>query len=539
MRLLNSTTLKLSEFFGNTIPSYAILSHTWGFEEVLFEDIEAPASRQKKGFKKIQLCCAQAKRDGYKWAWVDTCCIDKSSSAELSEAINSMYNWYKAAQICYVYLEDVKFAAPAYDPTELKESRWFTRGWTLQELLAPSRVEFYSSSWFLIGSKTGLADLISDITRINTDVLLLGDVNSSTVATRLSWASSRETTRVEDEAYCLMGIFDVNMPLLYGERGRAFRRLQEQIMNRHDDITLFAWTTDYQARVNTDLFAFSPKSFSSLNLRPETVSGPLNKITAEYLADYSTFLNAPPQITPRGVRVELPLRKSADGDKEYLAWIYLADKQHIMNLVCIPLHVVDYRTSTFSRIETHFCVAVPFEEKDTFKLTTIYVVNNNFAPKFARRQKNIPFKLVLEPKKGHHLNAEYLRVFSRSNYASTQPIIDFSPRPGEALFGYNLEFDPFMEVVGLKCRYINLDKGQKQILTIVVGCGDSKMPWCEVYQTESFPKDLLNQMLANQTQAPEPARDRFMVPLNDGGFLAIAARKTEMYTFEILIEVCL
>ncbi|KAM0420630.1 hypothetical protein ACHAPT_011546 [Fusarium lateritium] len=146
MRLLDTSSYELTEFIGNKIPSYAILSHTWGEGEVLFSDIQNKTAQSKNGFGKLVSCCRKAVEDGFKWVWIDTCCIDKSSSAELSEAINSMYQWYRDSVICYAYLEDVTDTLPAKGTSSkgFAESRWFTRGWTLQELIAPRAVEFYT-----------------------------------------------------------------------------------------------------------------------------------------------------------------------------------------------------------------------------------------------------------------------------------------------------------------------------------------------------------------------------------------------------------
>jgi hypothetical protein len=241
MRLINCTTYELKEFFSWHIPRYAILSHTWGDDEVSFADLtlgKATAAR-KRGFRKIQYTCQQATYDKLEYAWVDTCCIDKSSSAELSEAINSMYSWYKASAICYAYLFDVTEAGFS---TTFAASKWFTRGWTLQEILAPANVVFYDKSWARLGTKIQHLERITSITRI--DRLALSNeknLNSFCVAQRMSWASRRQTTRVEDMTYALLGIFDINMPMLYGEGHKAFIRLQEEIIRRSGDDSIFAW----------------------------------------------------------------------------------------------------------------------------------------------------------------------------------------------------------------------------------------------------------------------------------------------------------
>lgn len=173
---------------------------------------------------------------------INRCCIDKTSSAELSEAINSMFRWYQNAQACYAYLADVSSdSGPSQEPSEFSKSRWFTRGWTLQELIAPSNVVFYSRDWHILGTKDQLADLLERITRIDCETLRGQDLQFVSVSKKMSWAAHRKTSRVEDIAYSLLGIFDVNMPLLYGEGKKAFLRLQEEILKVSNDQTLFAW----------------------------------------------------------------------------------------------------------------------------------------------------------------------------------------------------------------------------------------------------------------------------------------------------------
>ena len=249
MRLLHTVTLQLLNFASKEIPDYAILSHTWEQDEVLLEDMLQPnheiALANKAGYKKIKDSCQRARRDGYAWIWIDTCCIDKTSSAELSEAINSMYQWYARSCVCYAYLSDVSPLRHDDDDQAIKsslyESRWFKRGWTLQELIAPKYVEFYANDWSEIGTKSSLRSCLAEITSINPKVLQGCSISSCSIAERMAWAEYRETTRVEDVAYCLLGIFDINMPLLYGEGRKAFKRLQYEILQQHEDLTLLAW----------------------------------------------------------------------------------------------------------------------------------------------------------------------------------------------------------------------------------------------------------------------------------------------------------
>ncbi|KAL8688256.1 MAG: hypothetical protein Q9218_005786 [Villophora microphyllina] len=261
MYLLHTKTLKLRHVITCDSVPYAILSHTWGDEEVSFQDIQIPRCNQLKGFAKIEQCCNKAASDGYDYVWVDTCCIDKASSAELSEAINSMYNWYYNAGVCFVYLGDLDSSINTDDNYRaLLQCRWFRRGWTLQELLAPSTVRFYNRNWSLIGDKSLLAGLISRATGIESRYIKdRSQIRKASVAARMSWAAHRATTRPEDEAYSLMGLFDVNMPLLYGEGRKAFRRLQYEIAQSTDDESLFAW---YSVAPQSGIFAPSTKAFA-------------------------------------------------------------------------------------------------------------------------------------------------------------------------------------------------------------------------------------------------------------------------------------
>lgn len=186
--------------------------------------------------------------------WIDTCCIDKSSSAELSEAINSMFRWYQDARICYVYLPDVRNKTESSHETSFKKSRWSTRGWTLQELLAPEIVVFFSHDWSEIGTKATLAELISVITGIDS----LSRFEGACVAQQMSWASKGQTTRIEDQSYCLMGLLGVNMPIIYGEGEGAFLRLQMAIVAEDNDESLFAWR---DTPLMSGLLASRPASF--------------------------------------------------------------------------------------------------------------------------------------------------------------------------------------------------------------------------------------------------------------------------------------
>ena len=266
MRLLNTRKI-VPEAFPNPrtpyIPDYAVLSHRWGKTEVSLQEIENPSQelRDTDGYQKVKRCCEQAASVGFDYVWIDTCCIDKTNNAELTEALNSMFHWYRNSRVCYSYLDDVPSSdEPGSENSRFRKSRWFTRGWTLQELLAPLYVVFFGSDWTEIGTKSSLQEVISDITGVDSQVLLTNYGGEISVAQRMAWASKRETSRVEDEAYCLMGLFGVNMPMLYGEGNDAFRRLQLEIMKLSDDQSIFAWS-GYDQRWRRGLLASSPKEF--------------------------------------------------------------------------------------------------------------------------------------------------------------------------------------------------------------------------------------------------------------------------------------
>jgi hypothetical protein len=244
MRLLECVGTGFSltkDFVGDDkIPPYAILSHTWGaeIEEVTFQDFIIGDGKNKAGYGKIRFCGEQARRDGLQYFWVDTCCIDKTNSAELQEAINSMFRWYQNADECYVYLTDVPISQPiasnkvidlTWEPA-FRKSRWFTRGWTLQELLAPSSVKFFSQEGNPLGDKRTLERQIHEITGIAISAIRGTPLYQFDVHQRLEWVENRRTKREEDKAYSVLGIFDVYMPLIYGEGvENAFSRLREEI----------------------------------------------------------------------------------------------------------------------------------------------------------------------------------------------------------------------------------------------------------------------------------------------------------------------
>lgn len=230
--------LSLIERTGDNVPQYAILSHTWDNDgEVSYSDLVAGTSNNKPGYKKIKFCVEQAARDGLEYSWVDTCCIDRWNLQELSYAINSMFLWYRNAARCYVLVSDLStngITDPNLYQSKLeaafRSSRWFTRGWTLQELIAPTSVEFFSLQHHRIGDKISLRQPIHEITGIPIEALQGQNLAEYSVSERMAWVANRQTTEEEDMAYCLLGIFGVSISSMYGEgRENAMKRLQVEI----------------------------------------------------------------------------------------------------------------------------------------------------------------------------------------------------------------------------------------------------------------------------------------------------------------------
>jgi hypothetical protein len=238
LKLNSDNSFSLETFSEANIPPYAILSHTWGREqeEVVFGDLRDGTGSEKEGYKKLQFCAIRAKEDNLRYFWVDTCCIDKSNNSELTRAINSMFRWYQNAAKCYVYLADVTVSTQGGQSlytdwdSAFRNSRWFTRGWTLQELLAPKIVRFYSKDHVHLGDRISLKRQIHEITGITLEALQGQPLSDFGADQRFKWVENRLTTEEEDMAYCLLGIFNIFLPLIYGEGlSSAMRRLRKEI----------------------------------------------------------------------------------------------------------------------------------------------------------------------------------------------------------------------------------------------------------------------------------------------------------------------
>jgi len=363
VRLLHTEERVLQEFPSDLIPPYAILSHRWGEQEISLQDIKADGAEKLRGYEKVKMTCSFAWERGFKYVWIDTCCIDKASSAELSEAINSMYRWYQEAEVCYAYLADVSLSA---DNTkidvanhEFRNSEWFTRGWTLQELLAPESLIFLNQEWHEIGTKSTLQPIISQITRIPGNFLLGEDLDHASIAQRMSWASGRITTRKEDLAYSLMGIFGIYMPMLYGEGERAFIRLQEEIMKISDDHSIFAWkSTEVHSRA-VAILATSPAAFAE---------------SSNTIPTNSAFARRSPAIlTSRGIYLSLHLASESKKDKR--AILECTEKGKENKRFAIYLRDILLNNEDFVRVKSTELELVNFGSSDLLKypLKSLYV----------------------------------------------------------------------------------------------------------------------------------------------------------------------
>ncbi|KAI0100589.1 heterokaryon incompatibility protein-domain-containing protein [Nemania sp. FL0031] len=427
MRLLQVSEWKILDF-QEDVPEYAILSHTWGKEEVSLAEFQK-AKTTSQGYRKILNCCKQAISDGLDYVWIDTCCIDKSSSAELSEAINSMYQWYRDSAICYAYLDDVKcndfILAERGDEvftSSFAKSRWFTRGWTLQELLAPSIVDFYDADWNSIGSRDELADLIAEATQIDIRAIRLSNIDDYSIAQRMSWASHRRTTRIEDEAYCLLGLFGVNMPLLYGEGDKAFLRLQQEIMKESDDQSIFAWSS------GTSTFKGSRQESESL----ADIRGGILAASPARFADSGHVVrsrtnenNTPYAVTNKGISIKLPLFKAETTANIQLIparwtssqWanhyrtpsltLTMAPRGNLAMLNCQPADddesrysiVIEWRANTESYVRVNYDLGLVFaslqEAKEKAELTELLIQYYNKTAKILTIPVSNPERRVI------------------------------------------------------------------------------------------------------------------------------------------------
>ncbi|KAF6825893.1 het domain protein [Colletotrichum plurivorum] len=366
MRLLNATTLRIETVFPGKEPPYAILSHRWTDDEVLLGDIQSGKARSKASFAKLKGCCDVALGQGLSHVWIDTCCIDQNSSAELSEAINSMFRWYRGAQVCYAYLFD---AGGAHD---YLASQWFDRGWTLQELIAPKEVEFYAKDWTQFGDRARLSSSLSARTGIAEEYLQGSNIWNAPIAERMSWAARRETTRPEDIAYCLLGIFNIHMPLLYGEGGEnAFIRLQREVINSLNsaDDSWLAWGAKTAPAA----------AFPASNSTQDALGGMLVRSPSFFESCHDIILvqrdaataNSLVSMTNAGIHVHLPIVTRNERDYMLLGCHLRSDYWHVI-AVPVTKHLDRYyRTGlqTASIEEELWSSARFFEDQQSYAKT--------------------------------------------------------------------------------------------------------------------------------------------------------------------------
>jgi hypothetical protein len=457
MRLIDVNTLELRSFTDNDIPEYAILSHTWGPDEVSYQELlwinrikvltttfDQPSlsssttsfssqdeqssfmlasvesllrgnwnpgtsfgSRagedflERPGYSKIVNAAKEAQDLRFSWIWIDTCCIDKSSSAELQEAINSMYRWYSSAKICLVYLSDItrpradnKSTASDFARAAFTSCRWNKRGWTLQELVAPVICRFYYQDWRFMGEKVEFLEELSYATGIPMSVLEEPEsLLEVSVAERMSWAANRETTRLEDMGYCLLGLFDIQMPLLYGEGEKAFIRLQEEILKTTDDYSLFAWSADTSDKsIYRGLLARSPHEFRNCG-----------SVECEEIV--STF---PVSSTPIGLRVQFEFLLDPDDKTRVLGLIRSSNAMN--QRLAIHLKCLDGNMQ-YARVDAGSLVTI--DDWPTGQLRTVYVrqklsIPANFTtPEFSR--------VHIRRRMGNH-SSPHVRIINAPNF---------------------------------------------------------------------------------------------------------------------------
>ncbi|KAK3334137.1 heterokaryon incompatibility protein-domain-containing protein [Cercophora scortea] len=535
MRLINARSLDLVEFIGDDIPKYAILSHTWEKDEASYKDWADPILRSRKaGFAKIRGACKKTVEHGLDWLWVDTNCIDKSSSAELSEAINSMFQWYAHAEICFAYLSDVPaLASPVVSladneprleelaENKFRNSRWFTRGWTLQELLAPPRVAFYADDWTYMGNRDdiNLRHNIAAATGINDRFLTRQiPITAASIAKKMSWLSRRETTRAEDAAYCMLGLFDINIPLLYGEGAlKAFTRLQEELIKVSNDHSIFCWSwTDSVPPTWTSMLAPSPDTFAHASAYGPTKGDPEISVYAMTNAGLSIRL---PVIYAHNAQYLAVLNARTfgplTGPRQNRACIGLSGQQrgrvlHVRRPAALSRHPLEWNVA-------HAAGDVAKQDLMVMKRSTVVRLTGDALQRDAAgyRARLLPFGLVLT-----YESPELLAAWRRAGVESTHPTGVFSDAHG------TVKLDPAGEDVGA-CLLtigpgINLEHNAAIHLFVAVRVSTDRTPawFCQLFTEENerhedrarMYKNLVNQV---NTAAPEKEQRAHYSPALD------------------------
>lgn len=522
MWLIDTRTLRL-KLVQNSELHYAILSHTWGDEEVNFKEMDskAPGRLRKAGWTKIVETCRIARDTfGLDYVWIDTCCIDKSSSAELSEAINSMFTWYKTATVCIVYLEDLKLVPDKRCQPgstrfrgRLGACRWFTRGWTLQELIAPSEMVFCDGDWVQFGTKDELVSDLSEITGIEDDVLRNVDLLSAAhVGKKMSWAASRQTTRIEDQAYCLLGIFDVHMPLLYGEGEKAFLRLQEEIARSRNDLTLFAWLQDPGQAHGSEfrgIFAASPAEFRHCRKL---------RVPEEHLQQDVEF-----SLTNRGLRIDSNVYYISDSVSDLTLALDCLDQfpRTVGMWVHIHLTKIGARYVRARPQDFHYTRTQQYQARVAVNGSPIYIAPT--LPKIvaktmsSRRHLNLVYSQSLRDqvpeqcvahgrvlRSGADFDRDYAGIISSEEVRRQKGVLKDVQRVWHADLGRNLYTVDRFTSEGLQndrfCHLFSVWRGQDAPLAQIAlvcglssinrggsGSGSARFPWAALLDGERFP----------------------------------------------------
>ncbi|KAF4457380.1 putative beta transducin-like protein [Fusarium austroafricanum] len=491
MRLLNARSLRLENFTGAEIetPLYAILSHTWGNDEITFQDItQLPLNdlRRRHSFSKILECCMQARRDGYDYVWIDTCCIDKSSSSELSEAINSMFKWYQQTALCYVYLHDFD-SSISYNPVNTHQgkevrldatdisffaSRWFTRGWTLQELIAPRNVDFFDRNWVRFGSRdihlldricqrTGIwpqlfeearcscprgypsppvrDGVCTDCQRLDT---LPQTLDSFAVSIKMSWASSRITTRKEDAAYCLLGLFNLNLPMLYGEGHKAFLRLQEAIVRQSKDQSLLLWRAG-PSDLSQELAPGCLAPSSGLFKEPVRILGRrvFNRVDRRYEADFLGSM-APMEITDTAIRTSLwicPCTVGAyephiGGYNDRKLWLGILELAYDDDYLVRPAVLLEYMGAADLYRRIYHQLIIPIDPRQVHGTLQVSLTQNRPGAIPQGNLDTSKIAITWSINEASKNNANILLQQSPINAVTTNPSLEEGPETGPVYF---------------------------------------------------------------------------------------------------------
>ncbi|KAK7462475.1 hypothetical protein VKT23_008077 [Stygiomarasmius scandens] len=505
MRLLHTKTLQTKEFYSDK-PPYAILSHTWEKEEVTYQDmLNLETAKTKNGYRKVQKACEYARKYDFEWVWIDSCCINKESSAELSEAINSMYQYYEGSHVCIAYLSDV---SSREDPRDLRscfrDSKWFKRGWTLQELLAPSYVVLLDEDWTEVGTRWSLRDVISVITSIPVRVFEGDDIHDFSIAQRMSWAAFRETTRPEDMAYCLMGIFGVNMPPIYGEGGdKAFMRLQQEIIRISDDRSIFAWVASVGDDESRGLFARSAFEFR--------VSGDVVISRFGMASDKSSY-----SFANNGLHIHLPLVPALPNSSDlFLASLDCQSERDGQHLAVYLKRTTGQR---YVRVRANELVLTPSPSLDHIQELVVKENRSLRMPKEAHFRTQVDIRL--SPLARRCLNFSKASPSALFTKASSSAFFiigrsSFDEKRGRVYLRSDtlwLEYEvtsteePF--VVHLRSR------PSVQSIPYFKVVGEKNIPM-SMHELGSQPKSQTNEL-----------RDRVLMPLKRGGLLSLAMRMT-------------